>query len=101
MTQQSPKTDVHPDYSDPKATATPWYDAEALLDKAEIFWLSTVRPDGRPHVTPLIAVWLDGTLYFGTGARERKAKDTAENPHVILTTGRNTMREDGLDIVIE
>lgn len=101
MTQQSPKTDVHPDYSDPNANATPWSDAEALLDTAEIFWLSTVRPDSRPHVTPLIAVWLDDTLYFCTGALERKAKNIAENPHVILTTGRNTMHEDGLDIVIE
>lgn len=101
MTQQSPKTEVHPDYSDPNAAATPWRDAEALLDRAELFWLSTVRPDGRPHVTPLIAVWLDGALYFCTGAHERKAKNIAENVHVILTTGRNTMHEDGLDIVIE
>ena len=23
-----------------------------------MYWLSTVRPDGRPHVTPLVAVWL-------------------------------------------
>jgi len=23
-----------------------------------------VRPDGRPHVTPLIGVWVDGALVF-------------------------------------
>jgi len=32
------------------------------LEKAEVFWLSTVRPDGRPHVTPMVSVWLDGAL---------------------------------------
>lgn len=100
MTHPSPTTDVHPDFSDPRATATLWSDATALLDTAELFWLSTVRPDGRPHVTPLIAVWRDATLYFCTGAQERKAKNIAEIPHVILTTGCNTMR-DGLDIVVE
>ena len=25
-----------------------------------IYWLSTVRADGRPHVTPVIAVWREG-----------------------------------------
>ncbi len=28
---------------------------------------STVRPDGRPHVTPLLAVWADDALHFCTG----------------------------------
>jgi hypothetical protein len=41
------------------------------------FWLSTARPDGRPHVTPFIAVWLDEALWFCTGADELKAKNLA------------------------
>ena len=64
-----------------------------------MFWLSTVRPDGRPHVTPLLAVWLDASLYFCTSPPERKAKNLDHNPRCILTTGRN--RLDGLDIVVE
>lgn len=101
MTQRSPDTSIDHEYSSPNATATPWSDAEKMLDSAEIFWLSTVRPDGRPHVTPLIAVWLDGALHFCTGAHERKARNIAANAHVTLTTGRNTMHEDGLDLVLE
>src|SRR5690349_3489467 len=101
MTQREPTTTLDRSYSDPKATATPWAAGQAQLQQAEIFWLSTVRPDGRPHVTPLIAVYLDGVLYFCTGADERKAKNIAQNPHVILTTGRNSIHEDGLDMVIE
>ena len=58
-----------------------------------------MRPDGRPHVTPLVAVWLDGALYFCTGADERKARNLALNPQVAITTGCNTL-SDGLDVVV-
>jgi hypothetical protein len=44
-------------FSHPDATPTPRaVGLEHVLD-ADTFWLSTVRPDGRPHLTPLIAVW--------------------------------------------
>lgn len=65
-----------------------------------MYWLTTVRADGRPHVTPLIAAWLDGALYFVTGPSERKAKNLAGNAHVVLTTGRNAIG-DWLDLVVE
>lgn len=81
-------------------TATDWAEARRQLDAAEIFWLSTVRPDGRLHVTPLIAAWHDGVLYFSTGPAEQKAKNLAHDPHCALTTGRNTLTE-GLDIIVE
>jgi general stress protein 26 len=86
-------------FSSPGAVPTPWGQARAELADAELYWLSTVRPDGRPHVTPLIGVWLDGALYFCTGPNERKAKNLSDNLHCVLTTGNNTL--DGLDIVIE
>jgi hypothetical protein len=71
MAATNPITELHPGYSSDDATATPWPDALAQIQRAQIFWLSTVRPDGRPHVTPLIAVWLDGALCFCTGHGER------------------------------
>ncbi|MGW2561829.1 pyridoxamine 5'-phosphate oxidase family protein [Streptomyces sp. NPDC001514] len=97
---QEPQTELDPRYSSPDATATPWSDAVALLEKAEVFWLSTVRPDGRPHVTPLLCPWLDGALYFTTGEDERKARNLAANPHVVLTTGTNASGG-GCDLVVE
>jgi nitroimidazol reductase NimA-like FMN-containing flavoprotein (pyridoxamine 5'-phosphate oxidase superfamily) len=95
-----PVTMLHPGYSDKNATATPWEVGQELLAAAEIYWLSTVRPDGRPHVTPLLAIWLDAALYFCTGPDERKAHNLADNPHVVLTTGTNSAH-DGLDVVVE
>jgi hypothetical protein len=46
--------------------ATPWEETRRVLETAEVFWLSTVRADGRPHVTPVAAAWLDGILRFQT-----------------------------------
>jgi len=86
-------------FSSPNAVPTEWSRARTELAAAEVYWLSTVRPDGRPHVTPLLGIWLDGALYFCTGPDERKAKNLEENHHCVLTTGRNTL--DGLDLVIE
>jgi pyridoxine/pyridoxamine 5'-phosphate oxidase len=100
MIGKEPSAELDPQFSSPDATATPWLDAVGYLEKAEVFWLSTVRPDGRPHVTTLLAVWLDTALYFCTGASERKAKNLAHNAHCILTTGSSALNE-GLDLVVE
>lgn len=100
MADTNPVTELEQGFSSPDATASPWPMAREILEQAEAYWLTTVRPDGRPHVTPLIAVWLDGALYFCTGPDERKAKNLAENPHCVITTGSNTLSE-GLDVVVE
>jgi hypothetical protein len=98
MVEQEPVT-VLSAFSSPNAVPTEWSLARAELAGAEVYWLSTVRPDGRPHVTPLLGVWLDGALYFCTGPNERKAKNLSANHHCILTTGHSTL--DGLDLVLE
>jgi nitroimidazol reductase NimA-like FMN-containing flavoprotein (pyridoxamine 5'-phosphate oxidase superfamily) len=100
MTFEAPVAELDRRFSSHGATALPWTDAEQQLQRAEVFWISTVRPEGRPHVVPLIAVWLDGALYFCTGEAERKAKNLAKNTEVAITTGRNTLSEE-LDIVVE
>ena len=100
MTTSEPVAKLDSRFSSPNATPTSWEKARESLARAEIYWLTTVRPDGRPHVTPLIAVWQDGALYFCTGPTERKADNLAHNAHCILTTGCNSMAE-GLDLVAE
>jgi Pyridoxamine 5'-phosphate oxidase len=100
MNGQEPVAELDPRFSSPAATPTPWSEARLLLEQAEVYWLTTVRPDGRPHVTPLVAAWIDGALHFITGPDERKAKNLAGNAHVVLTTGRNALGE-GLDLVVE
>ena len=100
MQGTQPAAELDGRFSAPGTKATEWTDARSALETAEIFWISTVRGDGRPHVTPLIAVWLEDALYFSTGADEQKARNLAHNQHCALTTGCNAIGE-GLDIVVE
>ena len=100
MTAAEVVTELDARFSAPDATPTSWEDVRTLIDSAELFWISTVRPDGRPHVTPLPAVRRDGAIYFCTGAGEQKGVNLARNPSCALTTGNNEWKS-GLDVVIE
>jgi len=59
-------------YSGPDAVPTQWGATRQEIESAQLFWLTTVRVDGRPHVTPLVAVRHDDALYFTTGSGEHK-----------------------------
>jgi general stress protein 26 len=87
-------------FSDPAASATPWADVIKALEQAELYWITTVRADGRPHVTPLIGVTEDGVVHFCTGLREQKARNLEHEARVALTTGNNAW-DRGLDVVVE
>jgi hypothetical protein len=86
-------------FSSEGAAATPWQEARDSFARADVYWISTVRADGRPHVTPLLSVWLDETAHFCTGPGEQKARNLERNPHCVLTTGCGVL--DGLDVVLE
>ena len=96
----APVTTFDQQYSDPAATATEWEETRRAIETAELFWLSTVRADGRPHVTPVVAAWSDDAIWFSTGADEQKFANLRANSHVALTTGCNRW-EQGLDVVVE
>jgi nitroimidazol reductase NimA-like FMN-containing flavoprotein (pyridoxamine 5'-phosphate oxidase superfamily) len=97
--ERIPTTELTP-FSGEDAVPTAWERGREVLRDAELYWVTTVRPDGRPHVTPLIGVWWEGALHFTTGATERKARNLAADPHCALTTGVNSLA-DGLDVVVE
>jgi nitroimidazol reductase NimA-like FMN-containing flavoprotein (pyridoxamine 5'-phosphate oxidase superfamily) len=96
----TPATKLDQRYSDPTATATGWEETRKVLETAELFWISTVRADGRPHVTPVVAVWAEDAVCFSTGDDEQKGVNLRANPHVVLTTGCNQW-DRGLDVVVE
>lgn len=100
MTPNEPLTRLDERFSSPGASATPWAEAVRLLRTAGVAWLTTVRADGRPHVTPLIAVWRDEALHFCTGVDEQKRRNLDAHPDVVLTTGCNRADE-GVDVVVE
>ncbi|HEY4397205.1 MAG TPA: pyridoxamine 5'-phosphate oxidase family protein [Acidimicrobiia bacterium] len=99
-TTTDPVAEFDARYSDEGATPPTWDEARTRLANAELYWVTTVRADGRPHVTPTVALWLDDALYFATGPFEQKAKNMVGNPHCILMTGCNNLHE-GMDLVVE
>ena len=95
-----PVSELDARFSDPSAQPTTWSTARAVLEGAQLSWIATVRADGRPHVTPLVAVWLDGAIHFCTGPSEQKAVNLSTNSHVVVTTGCNQW-DQGLDVMVE
>src|SRR5215211_5032838 len=94
---------IDPRYGDPSATAPPWADIERLLADAQLYWIITVRADGRPHAAPLVGVWDDGAFVFCTGAQEQKHRNLEANPRVAVTTGSTGADgwDSGEDVVVE
>jgi|SRR5215211_1401876 len=62
-------------------------------------WLATTRPDGRPHLMPVIAFWIDGAIHIVAGEGTRKARNLAANGRCVIATSSTTLSS--LDIVIE
>jgi general stress protein 26 len=100
MSEREPTAELSEGFSSPDATARPWTEVVDVLTRSEMFWLSTVRRDGRPHVTPLPAIWLDGKLHFCSGSEEQKSKNLESDARCILTTGTNALHS-GFDVVVE
>src|SRR5260370_12954358 len=77
-------------------TALPWQVVRDLLNDARLYWLATVHPTGRPHVRPVLAVWVEGALYSTSTEASRKGRNLAADPRCTVTT-----RTDTIDVVLE
>jgi hypothetical protein len=100
MTMSTPVTTFDREYSDLAANPVEWEETRRVLETAELFWICTVRADGRPHVTPVVAAWAEEAIWFSTGVDEVKFGNLRGNPHVVLIAGRN-LWDGGLDVVVE
>lgn len=82
--------------------AAPWSLAEERLanpEPARTYWLATVRPDGAPHVMPVIALWVDGAVYFLTGEATRKGRNLAHESRCVIAVSSTTLPS--LDLIVE
>lgn len=61
-----------------------WDWVDERMSASRNYWISTTRPDGRPHAAPVWGVWVDGTLYFGSGPGSQKARNLAHNPNIAV-----------------
>lgn len=77
-------------------TVLPWELARAVLADTRLYWLATVHPTGRPHVRPVLAVWVNGALYSTSTKASRKGRNLAADPCCTVTA-----RTDNMDVVLE
>jgi hypothetical protein len=78
----------------------PWSRAERQLEAdpgpSGRQFLATARPDGRPHVAGIGALWVDGRFYFVSGPETRKSRNLAERAECVISANLPD-----LDLVVE
>ena len=72
----------------------PWEFVATRMAEERTYWVTTVRPDGRPHARPTWGVWVDGTFYCGGGERTRWVRNLASNSAITVHS------ESGEEVVI-
>ena len=85
-----------------KAKTTSWDVARKRLanpEKSRNNWLATVRPDGRPHLMPVIAFWIEGAFHFVAGEGTQKGHNLAADSHCVIGTGSRKLPS--LDVIVE
>lgn len=79
--------------NDPRLWIT-WKHARRKLGGEEVYWVSTTRPDGRPHAAPVWGVWRKSLFFFETDPHSVKGVNIAKNPNIVIHV------QDGNDTVI-
>jgi hypothetical protein len=85
--------DLPKEYGTPKAVLE-WSVVRQKLEAAQVYWLATTRPDGRPHVVPRDGIWVDDALFYGGAEQTVHHRNVRANRNVVATVG------EGLEAVI-
>lgn len=86
-----------PGYIETPGAILPWSHAHERLAEANIYWIASMRPNGRPHLSPIWGVWLDNRLYFDGSGQSRRSRNIAANPQIAVHVERGNA---GKDVVI-
>ena len=78
----------------------PWAWAVERLTSSHDYWVTTMWPDGRPHVTPVWGAWIDEALWFSCGNRSRKARNLDRDARCSVATS-DAYQPVVLDAVVE
>jgi hypothetical protein len=98
--QKASRPLIPKDYGVPQGEETmlPWAMVEEQLHQERIYWVCTVRPDGRPHSVPLWGAWFNERFYFDGSSQTRHVRNLMENPAVSvhLESGEEVVIIDGI-----
>lgn len=73
-----------------------WEEAARLFADERWYWVATTGDEGRPHLRPVLAVYLDERIYSTTSPAARKGRNLTSRPSAALAA-----RAPAVDIVIE
>ncbi|MEL6524089.1 MAG: pyridoxamine 5'-phosphate oxidase family protein [Chloroflexota bacterium] len=75
-----------------------WNWVVGQIELSHHYWLSSTRPDGRPHVVPIAAIWHDEALYFSLSLTSVKGRNISQQPRVAihLESSRNVVILEGV-----
>ena len=57
------------------------------------------RPDGSPHLMPIIAFWVEDAFHFLVGEGTRKGRNLAADARCVVGTGNMTLPS--MDLIVE
>jgi nitroimidazol reductase NimA-like FMN-containing flavoprotein (pyridoxamine 5'-phosphate oxidase superfamily) len=80
----------------PPTTPMPWSEARRRLAEADTYWMATTAAGGRPHVRPVLGVWVGESLHTTSSPAARKAHNLAGNNRCSFS-----LSVDAVDLVLE
>jgi PPOX class probable F420-dependent enzyme len=60
---------------------------DRLLRREPVVWMSTVRPDGTPHIVPIWFSWTGSEVLIASKPNAQKVRNLRTNPSVMLALG--------------
>jgi nitroimidazol reductase NimA-like FMN-containing flavoprotein (pyridoxamine 5'-phosphate oxidase superfamily) len=78
------------------AVPIPWEEGRRRLAESRFTWVTTVHPSGRPHVRPVLSVWVDGAFHSSSAPSARKGRNLDDDPRCTLSAST-----DDMDVVVE
>jgi PPOX class probable F420-dependent enzyme len=73
---------------DTPAALSPAARIDRLLRSEPVVWMSTVRPDGVPHLIPIWFSWDGDAILVASKPHAQKVRNLRENPVVMLALGK-------------
>jgi Pyridoxamine 5'-phosphate oxidase len=94
--RQDPSASVIASEAEPGTEPLSWEEVCQRFDAERWYWVATAGPDGRPHLRPVLAVWMNGKVYSTTSPGARKGRDLQARPQCSMAA-----RAPAIDIVVE
>lgn len=66
------------------------------LERQAVVWLSSIRPDGRPHIVPLWFLWDGESILVFSKPHAQKVRNLRADPRVMVAVG-----EPGVEFDVE